>query len=67
MGHPQVVSQLVRHRGGYLNQLVPGIRIGRNTTRGTKRTDGIYISFSQNVIVKLLATWKRLRNTDGCR
>lgn len=31
-------------------------RLGRNTTRGTKRTDGIYISFSQNVIVKLLAT-----------
>lgn len=25
MGHPQVVSQLVRHCGGYLNQLVPGI------------------------------------------
>lgn len=25
VGHPQVVSQLVRHRGGYLNQLVHGI------------------------------------------
>lgn len=31
-------------------------RIRRNTTGGTKRTDGIYKSFPQNVIVKLLAT-----------
>lgn len=51
MGHPQVVSQLVRHRGGYLNQLVPGILSQREKqSTSDKNNSGTFMLYAVLVL-----------------